>query len=352
MKKLLLVLTILMLASPAPAVEWNFYGSARMHTWWQENNLKDGDTAAGQDDSDLIWDLDTTSVLGAKVKADAVRGHVEFGINESTVTSRRIYGTWNFGPATLKVGKDYTPVHQFISGQASNEDLGLLGVGTMYGERVGQLSLSFGGFEIAAITPFDTGLKQAGDDRNEWLPKIEAVFGMSFDMFDFEIIGGYQTLNEETAGNDDFDIVSWTIGGDVGVNFGPLYFKGSLSYSQNAGDAGWHIDGLVTDGATSTINGAGDDVDDVDTLMYALIGGFKFTEDMWVEAGWGYREDSYDAPGADDQEAWSAYVQLPVQMAPGVWIIPEFSYYDFDKNSTNIAQDYQWWLGGKWQIDF
>jgi len=352
MKKLFVLFIVLLFAAPALAVDWNFYGSARMETWWQENNLTDGSTAAGQNDSDLIWDLETSSRLGAKVKADAVRGHFEFGINESTVTSRRIYGTWDFGPATLKVGKDYTPVKQFISGQASNEDLGLLGVGTAYGSRHGQLALSFGGFEIALINPQNPGLKQAGDDRNEWLPKIEAAFGMGFDMFNFNILGGYQTLNEETLGNDDFDIQSWILAADAGVNFGPLYFKGSVSYAQNGGDAGWNIDGLVTDGATSTINNQGDDVDDVDTLMYALIAGFKFTDAMWIEAGWGYREDSYDAPGADDQDAWSAYVQLPIALAPGMWVIPEFSYYDFDKNSTTIDQDYQWWLGGKWQIDF
>ncbi len=79
------------------------------------------------------------------------------GISESNVSARRVYGVWNFGAGTLKVGKDYTPVDQFISGQVFDGDLGLLGVGTQYGGRHGQIALGFGGFEIALINP-KTGL--------------------------------------------------------------------------------------------------------------------------------------------------------------------------------------------------
>ncbi len=72
---------------------------------------------------------------------------------ESNVSSRRIYGVWNFGAGTLKVGKDYTPVTQFISNQAFDTDLGLLDFGAPYGGRHGQVALGFGGFELALITP-------------------------------------------------------------------------------------------------------------------------------------------------------------------------------------------------------
>ena len=152
MKKLFVLFIIVLFAAPAMAVDWNFYGSARMATFWDDRDLGDGTTAAGDDDdADLLWDFQTNSRVGANVKAEAVKGQFEFGVNEATITSRRLYGTWNFGPATLKVGKDYTPVKQFISGQAFNGDIGLLGAGTAYGGRVGQLALSFGGFELALL---------------------------------------------------------------------------------------------------------------------------------------------------------------------------------------------------------
>jgi hypothetical protein len=121
MKKLILIIAALaLMASPALAVDWNFYGSARMATFYNSRDFGDGENAAGTDDKDaeVQWNLQGNSRLGATVKAENISGRFEFGINESTVTSRRIFGVWDFGAAKLKVGKDYTPVKQFISGQA------------------------------------------------------------------------------------------------------------------------------------------------------------------------------------------------------------------------------------------
>ena len=101
----------------------------------------------------MRWDLQSNSRVGANVKADHIKGQFEFGVNESNVSSRRIYGVWNFGAGTLKVGKDYTPITQFISNQAFDTDLGLLDFGAPYGGRHGQVALGFGGFEVAFITP-------------------------------------------------------------------------------------------------------------------------------------------------------------------------------------------------------
>jgi hypothetical protein len=353
MKKLFVLFIIVLFAAPAMAVDWNFYGSARMATYWTDTDLGDGELLNGDDDdTDLQWDLQGNSRLGANVKADAVRGQFEFGINESTVTSRRIYGTWNFGPATLKVGKDYTPVKQFISGQAFAGDLGLLGVGTAYGSRNGQLGLNFGGFELALITPVSDDKGAPNGDIDEWLPKIEAAFGMGFDMFSFKINGGYQTYEVDGGSAGDFDVDSWTVGLDVGLNFGPGYVKGAINYGENVGDAGWHIPGNVSQGGLATFDAGRYDIKDVDTMMWALVAGWKFTDMVSLEAGVGYREDSPDQNGLEDDEVWSAYAQLPLRLAPGMTIIPEFGYYDFDDDINGDDEGDSWYFGGKWQIDF
>jgi len=354
MKKLFVLFIVVLFAAPAMAVDWNFYGSARMATFWTDTDLGDARLANGDsDDQDLQWDLQGNSRLGANVKADAVKGQFEFGINESTVTSRRIYGTWNFGPATLKVGKDYTPVKQFISGQAFDGDLGLLGYGTAYGSRNGQLALSFGGFEVALITPVSDDKGAPNGDIDEYLPKIEAAFGMGFDMFSFKINGGYQTYEVDGGSAGDFDVDSYTIGLDAGLNFGPGYVKGSINYGQNTGDAGWHIPGLRgIQGGLSVFDADDYDIDDTDTFMWALVAGWKFTDMVSLEAGYGWREDNPDARGQDEDRAWSAYVQLPLFLAPGVAVIPEFGYYDYDDDVNNDDEGDQWYLGAKWQIDF
>ena len=353
MKKLFVLFIIVLFAAPAMAVDWNFYGSARMATFWADTDLGDFTTTAGDDDdANMQWDFQSNSRIGAKVKAEAVRGQFEWGVSESNVATRRLYGTWNFGPATLKVGKDYTPVKQFISGQAYNGDLGLLGYGTAYGSRVGQLALSFGGFEVALIDQTTSTKGLLGGEVDTTLPKIEAAFGMGFDMFSFKIIGGYQTYEIEGT-NDDVDVDSYTIGADIGVNFGPGYVKAAATYGENTGDAGWHIPSLFgTQGGVSTLNPAGNDVDDVETLMFAIVAGWKFTDMVSLEAGYGWREDDPDGSGLEEDDMWNAYVQLPLRLAPGVTVIPEFGWYDYGDNTADADEGEEWYLGGKWQIDF
>ena len=154
MKKLMVLIAALALVCfsvPAMAVYWNFYGNARMATFWEARDFGDGTNAAETDDkdSDLVWDLQGNSRFGANIKSENLKAQIEMGISESNVSSRRVYGVWDFGAGKLKVGKDYTPVSQFISGQVYDGDLGLLGIGTAYGSRKGQIALSFGAFNIA-----------------------------------------------------------------------------------------------------------------------------------------------------------------------------------------------------------
>jgi hypothetical protein len=361
-----------------------------MATYWDDRDFGDGTNAAGTDDedADLIWDFQGNSRIGATVKAESVSGRFELGLKGAStgdvdVGTRRLFGVWDFGAGKLKVGKDYTPISQFISGQAFDGDLGLLGIGTMYGNRTGQIALSFGGFEVALIQP-NSGLASGmsadatttslsgglgnpflqitntnftGGDVDEYLPKIEAKFGMAFDMFNFNVRGGYQTYSIEDAvspvsGNtNDIDVDSYAIGADAGVNFGPAYIKGALSYGVNTGNAAWHLDGNRTAGSQAIFDGD-DDVDDTETIMGALVAGFKFTDQVSFEAGWGYRNDDPDVDGADEDEAWEAYLQAVVSLAPGVWVIPEFGYTDYMDDSAGDDEGDRWYLGGKWQIDF
>ena len=116
MKKFTILIAALALVGfsvPAMAqVDWNFYGSARMATYWVSEDFGDGMNVAGTDDKDqdLQWDLQGNSRIGATVKAENINARFEFGVTESNVGSRRLYGVWNFGAGKMKVGKDYTPI--------------------------------------------------------------------------------------------------------------------------------------------------------------------------------------------------------------------------------------------------
>ena len=374
MKKLILAIAVLaLIASPALAVDWNFYGSARVNTWYTSTDFGDTENVGGDDDdTDILWGSQgqQNSRFGARVKAENVSGRVEIQMrannggdpsNVITTESRLLYGEWNFGAGKLLVGKAYTPVSQFISGQAFDEDIGLLSSGAAYGNRISGLQLSFGGFTFAVLEPNNDGYF-AGDDVDTMLPKLEAKYGMSFDMFSFNVMGGYQhyEVQENPGGfDDDVDIDSWIVGGDVAVNFGPAYVKGAISYGQNISNAAWDVTGLYTIGAVAVPNALvlPDDVDDVDTLQFALVGGFKFTDQVSFEAGFGWREDDFDDAGGDEDDFWQVYGQAVISLAPGVWIIPEIGYQDFADAPVDIGPDgadqgSKLYAGAKWQIDF
>jgi hypothetical protein len=383
------------------AVDWNFYGNARMATYYEARDFGDGLNAAETDDkdADLQWDLQGNSRIGATVKAENLSARFEFGVGSTSggggnVTSRRIFGEWNFGAGKLKVGKDYTPVSQFTSGQVFDGDLGLLGIGAFYGARQGQVAFSFGGFEIALVQPNSETLVGMEDittslpatstvrggvtfvtsgataniyefagDVDEVLPKIEAKWGMGFDAWNFSLMGGFQYYSIEDVtpldggGSEDIDVYSWVLGGDVGFNFGPGYVKGAVSYGANIGNAAWSIPSGVN-GRDNTYQGGlamwdgDDDVNDTYTLQGNIVGGLKVSDMLSFEGGFGYRKDQTDSGIERDTAPWAAYVQSVIALAPGVYIIPEVGYYDLDNSADGEEAGSLFYLGGKWQINF
>ncbi len=398
---LLAAVALVCFAVPAMAVDWNFYGNARMATFYESQDFGDGLNAAGTDDkdTDLVWDFQSNSRIGANIKAENIKAQFELGLKGSTgdidVGTRRLYGVWDFGAGKLKVGKDYTPVSQFISGQVYDGDLGLLGIGTMYGNREGQLALEFGGFTIALISPSSgliSGMASSTSslpgtttvsggvtfvapgptattfafkgDPDEVLPKIEAGWGMAFDTWNFNLMGGYQyysiedvTSRTNPGSSDDVAVTSYVIGGSAGVNFGPAYVKGAVSYGRNIGNAAWGIPSGVN-GRPGTYQGGlavwdgDDDTDDCDTFMGALVAGIKVSDMLSFEGGFGYRSDDSDAKGADKTQPYALYVQSVIALAPGVYVIPEVGYYDFDDNTAGKDAGDLLYLGAKWQINF
>lgn len=381
---LIAVIALVCFSVPAMAVDWNFYGNARMATYYTSQDLKDD----GGKSSGLQWALQSNSRFGANVKADHIKGTIEMGISESNVSARKVFGVWNFGAGTLKVGKDYTPVSQFISGQVFDGDLGLLGVGTQYGSRKGQIALGFGGFEIALISPDISLLKNmevtstgtlnvttiggetavdvaittdSTGDTKEIIPKIEAKWGMGFDAWNFNVMGGYQyysiknVRSLDSGQSKDVDVNSYTVGADASFNFGPAFVKGAVSYGQNIGNANWGLPGGA--GTTSGSGGLAwwdgdDDTNDTNTFMGAIVAGIKVSDMLQFEGGFGYRNDATDGGGPKNTSPIAAYVQSVITLAPGVFLIPEVGYYDYDNNADGDTAGSLYYLGGKWQINF
>jgi hypothetical protein len=388
MKKLIAIFAVLLLAAPAMAADWSFYGSQRMATFYVASDFGDFPRADGEDDDwGLQWDFQSNSRLGARVKADKVTGHIELGLKgtdggDIDVGTRRAYGIWKFADnAGLKVGKDYTPVTRFLSGQVFGSDDGLLGSGNFYGKRPGQIGLQLGGFEIAAISnpligsalkdgketgnAYDVtfangtkvtapGVKPANSDADWNLPKIEASYLLKLGSFDLRPFGGVNYFKVEEGNSiltDDIDVWSYVVGLDSMLNIGAFYVGGQIAYGINWDNANWANARTGTAGSFAILDGT-DDVEDTTSWTAMLVAGLNFTPEMKFEVGAGYRADDPDVNGIDKDEMWQIYGQVVLTLAPGVYLVPEAGYLDKMDNFQGNDEGYQWYAGAKWQIDF
>lgn len=416
MKKLfvLMAVAIFVVGSIVPAMAQDravsFYGSARMWTEYRSvdkevttSTVVTNPLAGLDDEEELVWDLQSNSRLGMIVKWGNIGGQVELGLG-SAVTNRLIFGTWNFGPGTLLVGQDYSPSFWPISSQCGlgGGDCGLINWGEVYAGRQPQLKLIMGNFQVALIKPAASQLfSTAGGtpttvqvpagstppaggvfvsttgvfdiyvvagstpnfdkvDTDFNLPKIEASYVFNLGPAALWIGAGWNTVTLQgvptgttIVRDESFDSYFGSIGGKF--NFGPFYVNGKLSYAVNPASYGLAQDiGLRTPSYTLATNS----FNDVDSLMAMLVFGFKLSDAIKFEAGWGWLSNERDnAPGITEEQSTNAYyIQMSWSPAKNVFIIPELGIVDYGDKEVTGAADVDlgsvFYAGIKWQINF
>ncbi|RPJ77228.1 MAG: porin [Desulfobacteraceae bacterium] len=382
MKKLIAVLLVLLFAAPAMAAEWSFFGSQRVATFYVAQDYGDFTqfpTGGEDDDWGLQWQFQGNSRVGARVKADKVSGYIELALTAANggdggdggVNTRRAYGAWKFADnMTLKVGKDYSPVTDFISGQVFDSDAGLLGQGNFYGRRPAGLFLNIGALELALLNnPVSTGglfatapagTSTANTDPDWNLPKFEAAYTLKMDSFYLKPFAGINYFTVDQGANafldDEIDILSYVVGLGGMFNIGAFRIGGQAAYGQNWANANWYPGRSSNLGgvsyAAATLDGD-DDTNDAKSWSAMLVAGLKFSDSVNFEIGAGYRNDDSDVSGVDNAEAWEAYGQAVLTLAPGVFLVPEVGYIAFmDDPIADDDRGYLWYAGAKWQINF
>ncbi|MCA1793027.1 MAG: porin [Desulfobacteraceae bacterium] len=337
MKKLMVLVAALALvaasAMTAAAADWNFYGSARVQTFYVDSDLADT--------TNYVQGLNGNSRIGANVKvSDELTGRFEYGTG---VNVRLLYGQWNFGAGSLLVGQTYSPLNMFYSNQVINADNNLLPQGGVYSGREAMIQLSFGGFEIAALapsTPAITGL--AGTETD--FPAIEASYVLKMDAFSAKLAGGYQTY--EIGG---LDVDSYVVALGAKMDMGAYYVGGNVYIGENAGTLmAVSVDGDAAfsgNDALPQYNAATNSIEDNDNMGYMIAAGFRANDMLAFEAGYGWAET--DVAGVEN-EVQAYYVQSTISLAPGVFITPEIGMFDGDEAGSEETLYY----GAKWQINF
>ncbi|WP_321493032.1 porin [uncultured Desulfobacter sp.] len=337
MKKLIVALAALALMSgSAYAAEWNFYGTARVTTVWQQDDVIDGEDG----DLQYVEGLYQDACIGAEVKvSDELSAGFEYDADGAGGTAgiEVLYGEWNFGAGSLLVGQAETPINiyysnQFAAGDA--EDLALWGFGDFYVDESPEIMLTFGGFKIAILSPATDEYEATYGDVQVVVPAIHLGYTLGFDMGEVTLAGGYATFE---AGVNDENIDSYGIGAGASLNFGPVNVFGTFMYGQNVA-----VLGVVT---SSNYQGVGTLADDCDSIGFTAGAKFTITEMFAVEAGYGYIKEEI---GDGEDEGQSYYIQAPITVAPGVTITPEVGMID----DMDSGQNERLYFGAGWEIAF
>ena len=343
MRKLLIVLAafafVIAYTVPTLAADWSFYGSARMSTFY--DSVTEEASATGFDDGDTTWSQQGNSRLGATVKAGKIGGGFEYGTG---INLRKLYGTYNFGGIQLLLGQTYTPVNMFYSNQVWGGDTDMLKFGGVYDGRRGMIQLKIKGFKIALIEP-STGAVTTPAETDTTIPKIEAAYALKAGPATIDFQGGYNSYDEVDAADSEETISSYFLGVGVKLAFGAFYVRGNAYTGQNLGPYGLWQEG---DDDPALIAG---DVENNTSIGYLLVVGFRVSDTLKLEGGYGGNQhDRDDFATQDDTSA--LYVQAVLNISPGFFIVPEIGYIDFGDSSAEVDQGSQTYFGAKWQINF
>lgn len=334
MKKFLVALAIVAFAASAMAHDWGLYGSMRFATFYV--NL-DKDRNGGKSDSDLRdFGLQGNSRIGANVKVnDKITAKFELGVSSAGVSTRLMYGQYDFGAFKLRIGQDYTPADVLIFDQVSKGDSDLLGIGAFYEGRVEQVKLIFPvGLELALVKN-----KQADFAMYDvTTPKLEASYAVKAGMVDGKVFGGYQTYSAETDNATTFDTSSYVVGAAAKVKAGMVGVCATGFYGSN----------LATFGHKNLVSPSQNE--DTTDYGFALAVFANPADNMKLEAGYGYQASDRDDKKKDETQSY--YVNLKYTVAKGFFIQPEVAVYDYMEDAAGNKQGKETYFGAKWQMNF
>jgi len=373
MKKLFVLLAavafVVAFTAPTFAAEWSFYGSARIHTFWENYDYGDQPIKGSiTDDNDLDLDhkLQGNARIGANVKvSDNLVGRFEYG---SGPNLRILWGEYDFGGFKLGVGQHYTPLNWFYSNQVWDGDYDMLFAGGIYNGRRAMVRGKFGGLEIALVQPVTTlvGESVAGStvydeggvptvtqpkgrfkDTDVVIPNLQASYNFKIAGLSIDVGGGYQTYQVVDGNDKDEDINSYFVGIGGTYNMGPFYFAGNYWMGQNVGNMGMVNDGF----ADALYDETDDEIRDNDGYGFLLCAAFTLSDLLRFEAG--YAKSSFDIDKAKEKDDTSTYyVQATINFAKGVFIVPEVGVLDYGDDYKGVDSGNLTYYGLKWQINF
>jgi hypothetical protein len=169
-------------------------------------------------------------------------------------------------------------------------------------------------------------------------------------------VGGFLGFQTYEYGDSDESesLTAMVLGARGKFNFGPAYVNFCVAYAQNGADYGLTLANTYA----ASQNTTGTDVEDATSIMAALVVGAKLGPSLGIEGGVGYLSNSV-TDGASDEDTtgdhMAYYIQLPITLAKGFFVVPEISIFDLGENDdgANVTENGRRVdFGAKIQINF
>jgi hypothetical protein len=381
MKKLIVILAVIAMVGAFTATamaDVELYGSARFRTYYAD---VDSGIPGFDSDTDLEWRMGTLTRFGANFKSDKMTGkfeldarsggagataNIESGSQASGLGNmrlRHLWGEYDFGSMKLMIGQNFpltdAPVSNIAYYAGGLQKFGGMGI---LQARTSQIRLTFGNLRLAFLPP-DTAQTTPSatlEEVNTMFPKVELRYDMKLDNFALNFIGGWQTyevedrLNAAGTGPGSLrseDINSYFIGARAKADFGPIYAGLGINYRVNGNNYGiW-----TATAAKETAIFQGNDLKDADAFGVVAALGWKFSDMFSVEASFASLSSEQDTGPTNEDDVIAYGLILPIKLAPGVMIQPEFIIQDNKDVVTNGVSSDQGdntIIGVWWKIDF
>lgn len=205
-------------------------------------------------------------------------------------------------------------------------------------------------------------------DTDVTIPKLEVSYDVKFGGFNLWVGGGYQTYSEVVTSTDkEYDLDSWGLGIYGSYGFGPVTVNGSIHWMQNPVQYGFsgggpHPSISWVPTATAAYNSTDDGIIDADLVGFHLSAGWKLSDMLTVQAGYGansFTRDPNSGMGElverEDNTAFY-YINMPIFAAKGLTITPEIGVRDEDDitSGTGVVteQGKTTYYGVRWFIRF
>jgi hypothetical protein len=344
--------------------------------WWSRSKEL---TGTNTDQTQFIVAVPTNSRLRGSLEIGNVGGFWEFGMGGSEagtsgagsgatnnyVDTRKLYGWYKFGNAEIRTGKDDGYFITFTMPQYLGQNDGRHSAGKGWGAvedyrdpqfRFTQnISKEFG-YMITLLQPvvFTDSTRVSYNQFPRAALKVMLDFGM-FKLYPAFIYQAakWDNLNQTAtwAGKSVDDMMySWNAILPARITAGPFVATAQFGYGQNLGtfidyQSTYHLYFRDAGGRIKDTTGMNGFID----LAYTI---GPATPHVYFGYDNAKNSDAYKGPKGDDYNTRMMYgISMPIKIADGFFISPEFDYYDYGKfpagTGANAGKDIgKEWLGG------